>query len=46
MLMLPTQDPTSHPLWTGEKQGLSVQDARLQMLVSRYDRFTKGEASS
>lgn len=32
-------DTTTHPAWTGEKTGLSVEDERIARLLSRFDGF-------
>ena len=30
-------DTTTHPLWTGEKGGLSMEDARISRLLKRLE---------
>jgi large subunit ribosomal protein L31 len=32
-------DTTTHPAWTGEKAGLSMEDERIARLYSRYSGF-------
>jgi ribosomal protein L31 len=32
-------DTTTHPAWTGEKAGLSMEDERISKLVKRFDGF-------
>lgn len=32
-------DKTMHPAWTGEKEGLSLEDARLAKLLKKYEGF-------
>lgn len=38
------QDPTSHPAWTGEDVGISVEDARMARLLERYGESIKSPA--
>ena len=33
------QDTTTHPSWTGEKAGLSMEDERIARLMKRYEGF-------
>ncbi|KAK2080242.1 hypothetical protein QBZ16_000095 [Prototheca wickerhamii] len=37
-------DPTSHPAWTGEDVGISVEDARMARLLERYGESIKSPA--
>lgn len=44
-------DTTTHPTWTGEKAGISMEDERMQRLMSRFGGFVdtgipKGEAEA
>lgn len=32
-------DTTMHPAWTGEKEGVSLEDARIAKLLKRYEGF-------
>lgn len=32
-------DKTTHPAWTGEKQGISTEDERIARLLKRYEGF-------
>lgn len=32
-------DTTTHPTWTGEKAGLSMEDERISRLLKRFDGF-------
>ncbi len=32
-------DTTTHPAWTGEKAGLSMEDERISKLMRRFDGF-------
>ena len=41
---LALQDPTSHPAWTGEDVGISVEDARMARLLERYGESIKSPA--
>jgi ribosomal protein L31 len=34
-----TTDTTTHPAWTGEKAGLSLEDARIGRIAKRYEGF-------
>lgn len=38
-----SQDPTNHPIWTGEKSGMSLEDERISKVMKRYGAFL-GEA--
>lgn len=40
----PVQDPTSHPFWTGEETGISVEDARMARIMERYGDVLKTPA--
>ncbi len=34
-------DTTTHPAWTGEKAGLSMEDERISKLLKRFDGFVE-----
>ena len=34
-------DTTTHPAWTGEKSGLSMEDERIARLMRRFDGFVE-----
>ena len=33
------QDTTTNPLWTGQKEGLSLEDARIARLMKKYEGY-------
>ena len=33
------QDTTNNPLWTGQKEGLSLEDARIARLMKKYEGY-------
>jgi ribosomal protein L31 len=34
-------DKTMHPAWTGEKEGVSLEDARIARLLKKYEGFVE-----
>ncbi len=39
-------DKTTHPAWTGRREGVSMEDERLQKLLSKYETWGAALASS
>lgn len=39
------QDTTTHPTWTGQKEGLSREDERISKLLKRYEGFVQVDTS-
>lgn len=37
-------DPTTHPAWTGEKAGISMEDERMQRVMGRLGGFVATDA--